>query len=90
MGYLGSGLRLIAALGIPLCALGCASSTELRARSEHHLQRAQLERATGDLAAAAHDERRAQYLFERAGVRAYEEERPVPPPPPSAHNFPLF
>jgi hypothetical protein len=75
---------LLAVFGI-----GCASAESLRQQSDEHLQLAQKAARAGEYERAKAEQRRAEYLFDRAAVRAYEEGRPSLPPPQTAPPLPL-
>jgi hypothetical protein len=73
---------------VGLALAGCASSQELVARSESHLQLAQAAARAGDYKLAKQEQNHAYRLFQSAAVRAYEEGRPVPPAPPTPNPLP--
>lgn len=68
---------------------GCASSTQLSQQANQHMEQARGAAATGNYEMARAEQRRAEHDYQRAVARAYEEERPAPPPPADA-PLPIF
>ncbi len=66
----------------------CANSADLARRSELHMQQSQQYARAGDTHRAIVEEKRGTRLYQRATARAYEEERPVPPPPTTPAPYP--
>jgi hypothetical protein len=72
-----------------LALIGCASPQQLRSQSEAHLIASRAAQAEGDHARALQEQRKAEYYYDRAAVRAWEQDRPVPPPPPTQPVSPI-
>lgn len=75
---------------VTLALAACASSDELGARAERHMQAAQHASAMGDHRRTVDEQRHAEHLYQQADARAYEERRPQPPPPSTPAPLPLF
>jgi hypothetical protein len=79
--------RLFMLVGMVTFA-ACASPAQLRDRSEEHAQLAQGAAWHGDSHRAHQQQVKAQQLYDRAAVRAWEEGQPVPPPPKTPPVYP--
>lgn len=60
---------------------GCQSSQVLRDHAELHAQLAQGAASQGDYESARKEQAKAQRLYDRAAVRAWETRQPAPEPP---------
>jgi hypothetical protein len=68
---------------------GCASSQQLSEQANVHMSQARGAAATGNPWLAHQEQRKAEHDYQRAVARAYDEDRPAPPPPQDP-PLPLF
>jgi hypothetical protein len=74
---------------LALCAGACSSSAELSRRADDQMRWAERSAAAGNYREARAEQRKAEYLYQRASARSFEESTLAPTPPP-APPLPLF